>query len=89
MKNYFCYDPNGSGITFHETEEEARKEAVSVLDAEAEGAVEGWSEEVTEICWGKIQQRVMEKNRRPVTPDDYCYGQCDEVVDYELVDAGA
>lgn len=86
MKKYFSYNPNGSGFCFHDTAGDARTEAEKALDAEAEEAAEGWSEEVTDICWGEVRQGVVEKNRRKATEEDCCYPDCDEFVEYAIED---
>jgi hypothetical protein len=56
---FFSYDPNGSGFRFHETEEEAKKEANDAFEYENGCAHDdGWSDEATDICWGKVLERV-------------------------------
>ena len=64
--------------------DEAKARADKALDMDRDEAAEGWSEEVTQICWGEVRGRVVETERRPVTPEDNL--DCDEVVDYALQD---
>jgi hypothetical protein len=59
MLRFFSYSPNGSGLEFHATAEEAQAEAESQLDEERDLAGEGWSEEVGSICWGEVRQRAV------------------------------
>lgn len=80
---FFSYD-HEDGIEFHETAEEAKARAEKALDMDRDEAAEGWSEEVTQICWGEVRGRVVETERRPVTPEDNL--DCDEVVDYAMQD---
>lgn len=81
-KMFFSWDPNGDGFETHFTEEEAKAAAQSALDAEADQASEGWSENVEEICWGKLHGSVFETSRGPA-PEGSGF---DELVTYEIQD---
>ena len=80
---YFSYDPNGDGFTIHNNADEAQKAAENALAEEEKNCVDqGWSDEVTQICWGEIIQHVTESNRRPSDNKQFS-----EYVDYNLVKA--
>lgn len=57
--DYFCYDPE-TGFETHNTTEGAKQAAEDAIDYYRDHADEGWSEEVTGVCWGKILQRTVE-----------------------------
>ncbi len=61
---WFSYDDE-HGFETHATEEEARKAAAESLDMYRDDAYEGWDEGVTNVCWGRIRQCVVELSRRP------------------------
>jgi hypothetical protein len=88
MKAYFSYDPNGDGFCRHDTADAAKDAAEQALEYEKKEAKEGWSEEVTGICWGKLCQGIKELSRRPVTEEDCCCGtpDYDEIVEFGLVE---
>lgn len=90
VKNgFFSNDPNGSGFNFHDTAEEAQQEAQAALECEQGLAGDGWSEEVTCICWGKVQATVQETSRRNRTEEDtHTAPNIDEIVEYELLPPG-
>jgi hypothetical protein len=80
---YFSYDPNGDGFSLHKTAEDAKKAAETALNEEAINAGDdGWSDEVTQICWGEIKEVAVESNRRPSDNKHFS-----EYVDYNLVKA--
>ena len=57
MKRFFSHDPQGHGIQFHDTAEEAKKEAEAALEAYREDASDnGWDESAAEVCWGEVRQ---------------------------------
>lgn len=57
MKRFFSYDPQGNGIQFHDTAEEAEKAAEDALDVYREDASDnGWDENAGDICWGEVRQ---------------------------------
>lgn len=84
---FFSYVPE-EGFELHSTEDGARDRAGKFLDAARLDAVtEGWPEDVIEICWGELRERVQEIGRRQATeedclPDDF---DSDEVVAYALL----
>ena len=80
---FFSYD-HEDGIEFHKTAEEAKLRAMKSLDLDRDYSDEGWSEEVTQICWGEVKGSVVETMRRPVNEEDNL--DCGEVADYELRD---
>lgn len=83
---YFSYCPE-DGIELHETAEQAAEAAQYYLDQEREEACEGWADNVDQICWGELKQRVVETMRRPRTDEDtFISSDCDTVVDYDLID---
>ena len=55
---YFSYDVE-DGFQTYDTEEEARNAAIESLELER-GWAQGveWSDDVEEICWGEISERV-------------------------------
>jgi len=64
-QNWFSYDP-GDGFEFHPNEEEAKLRCETALDHYRADAVDGWDEEVGQICYGRITNQVVmlwEKNR--------------------------
>ena len=87
-QRYFSYSCE-EGIAFHPTETKAKEAAEQYLHDEREQACEGWSEEVEEICWGEVKGRVVEVFRRPREESDtFVSSDCDEIVDYALLDVG-
>lgn len=96
---WFSYDP-GDGYETHDTEAEARERAEKALQYERDEAGDGWNEEVTQIAWGKVIQRVEEKWRKHKPPPDQIdedgydeegnnWSQFDELVEYHLCPNGA
>lgn len=84
MSLFFSYDPNLFGMEFHKEESDARDRANEALGFEKEDSSCGWSETVNEICWGEVNEIVVEKSRTKV-PQDHCLeGLFDELVDYGL-----
>ena len=84
-KLWFCYDPNGDGLTTYATAPEAKAAAEGALESERDNAPEGWSEDVHEICWGRLHGYIAQTECRPATPEDNT--DADEYWDFELVDA--
>lgn len=83
---WFCVDSCGTVETF-ETEAMARGAAEAALEDERDCASEGWSEEVTNIMWGKVYGVVQQTYCRPRTDDDVGVdSSCDEVADYHMQD---
>ena len=86
VQKWFAVDSCGD-VDHFDTAAEAKQAAVSALDCERDMASEGWSEEVTNIIWGRIIGKVEETYRRLRTEDDHFVSpDCDEVVDYEVLD---
>lgn len=82
---WFSYDPHGDGMEFHPTAEDAKKCADAALEMERTWADDGWNDDVGDICWGRIYERTVETERRPVTDDDAVNrASVDEFVDYAL-----
>ena len=92
---WFSFDPGGSGMEFHDTEEAARKEAEEAFEFYKGEAPDGWFEEVESVCWGEVRQRVTEKKRieKPadaeIDEDGYDkdgnnWQQHDTIVEYNL-----
>jgi hypothetical protein len=81
IPRFFSYDPNGSGLTVHETAEAAKQEATEAFDGERDQAIDGWSDEVTQICWGELRGAVEETSREETPGGDFDYR-----VEYALVD---
>lgn len=91
---WFSYDPT-YGFETHDTEEAAQSQAEKVMaDFKDDAAGDGWDEEVTQICWGKVIQRAEETMRKKRPPEDQLdcgvdkdgtiWGEWDEIVDYDL-----
>ena len=78
---WFSYD-DCEGFKTHKTEEEAREFAQGSLDSERDSCRwnEEWSDEVNEICWGKVIEKVVETKWEPAPPES----EFDEYVDYGL-----
>lgn len=81
---YFSYDPE-CGFDFHNTADEAKKQAESHLDDARDMACDGWPETTDQICWGEIRGQVTEVSRRQVEEDDCVPSGIDEIVVYELL----
>ncbi|MFA5355281.1 MAG: hypothetical protein WC302_00885 [Candidatus Paceibacterota bacterium] len=81
---YFSYDPNGLGLSYHDSADEAKAAAENAIEQERENCDDdpGWSENVNEICWGIVQEVATEGERKP---DET--GKHDYIVDYTLKEA--
>ena len=86
MDRFFSYCPECQFET-HATAEEAAKAADDHLEHFREEAPDGWSEEVTSVCWGEIRATVEETERRPYNPEtDFGIDPaCECVVDYGVL----
>lgn len=81
---YFSYC-NDCGFDTHATAAEAETSADEHLDHYRDDAPDGWSDDVTAICWGEIKGTVQETERRMFDPEtDIAQGICEEGV--EMVD---
>jgi len=89
---YFVWDDN-TGFDLYGSEEEARKVAQETLDEYTAEAGDGWAEEATNLCWGKLVGRVVETKR--MSWEDHLREQgveveegeqhpFDEYIEYEL-----
>jgi hypothetical protein len=76
---WFSFDPLGDGLVVHDTEEAARSAAQEAFGFCEDESVDGWSEEVSQICWGKLSQRVVLVSSTPDTS-----GRFDSIDKYEL-----
>jgi len=83
VNKFFMFDPLG-GIKFFGTAEAARIAAEEVLELFRDESAEGWSDEVTEVCWGEVRQQVEETSRRPACAEYPAV--LDEIVDYGFKD---
>jgi hypothetical protein len=79
MMKWFSYDPE-TGIEFHETEEEAKRLAEECLDEHRNNAVDGWSEDVYQLCWGEIKESTDRVSCKPAPEDS----EFDEMWEFEL-----
>jgi hypothetical protein len=78
---YFCYSPNGFGVEFFDTKEEAQSRAEWNFEQERIYAGDGWDENVDEICWGKVIQKVERTSCKEAPPDS----DFDEIWEYDLL----
>lgn len=70
----------------HATAEEARAKAQESLDYCRDEAGDGWPEEVTSICWGRVYGEVQETERRKRTDEDVMVAAtCEGIVEYALL----
>ena len=78
---WFSYDPEGDGFDFHDSEEEAKAKATRGFELTCEYAgSDGWPENPTDICWGRVIERATEVSRKTAEPGS----QFDEITDYAL-----
>lgn len=86
MDQFFSFSQE-EGLTVHETALAAQAAAQCEIDLQREDAAEGWSEAVSDICWGVLRQRAVEKTlTKPNMPDSDGAGAL-EPVDYVLQDS--
>lgn len=52
-QRFVVFDPE-DGPEWFETADAAKAHAETILEAERDKSVDGWNEEVTEICWGEF-----------------------------------
>lgn len=79
--NFFSYDPLNDGLQFHETLEQAQNKADESLKLYRHKASDGWPEDITEICWGEVCERVELISTDPA-PEGSSF---DTIDDYALV----
>lgn len=78
---YFCNDQLGDGFTLHKTPEDARAKAEEALDYCRDAASDdGWPEETSWICWGRVEQQVTLIHSEPDTS-----GRFDAIEDYGFI----
>ncbi len=85
---FFGYCPDGGFETF-ETKKEAIEYAQESIDHFRDEACEGWSEEVSGVCWGEIKQETVkfdEKTNEEAAKDGiFISDASDGYCDYKLV----
>jgi len=87
MAKFFSYCPD-AGFETHDTVEEAKKAADDSIDYFRDNAVDGWSEEVDQVCWGEVKEQSTVGNQR--SKEDAAKegivvsSACDYVCDYAL-----
>lgn len=83
---YFSYDCD-NGYEEHDTAEQARAEAERALDWHRDQAryEDGWSEDVTSVCWGEVLERVAETDRGETDGDEEEGIEPETWADYGLV----
>ncbi|MBI5611293.1 MAG: hypothetical protein HY902_20635 [Deltaproteobacteria bacterium] len=94
VKSWFCRTPEG--FELFETAAEAARTAQTALDFERGMADDGWSDEVTCICWGQVFQVATACDFKAVCTDDDCDDpdhdhvnvSMDETCDYQLMEPG-
>lgn len=82
---FFSYCPE-NGFETHETAALAKEAAEANLEPFADEAVDGWSEQVDQICWGEIKGTCQVISRRPIDPESGRESQFTEIIDYGIVD---
>lgn len=80
---FFMFEPD-SGFETYKTAEEARAAAEEAIDYYRGDAVDGWPDEVSQICWGEIKQESQQTGLRPREEGDP--GSCEMICDYALTD---
>ncbi|QHJ79642.1 MAG: hypothetical protein [Caudoviricetes sp.] len=73
---YFTYSSD-HGFDEYKTEEEAKQAAEGMIQ---DFLVDGWSEEVTSVCWGKIEQHAVMANKRKAPKSSEFSYICDYVL---------
>lgn len=81
---WFCYD--GAYMEFFDRPELAKAKAEENLaDCRKDAAIEGWSEDTEEICWGKVMGKVAVISERPTEEDDCVDDWFETVAEMELI----
>lgn len=83
IHRFFMYDPE-SGFETYETAEQAKSAAEDAIDWYRGEAVDGWSDEVEQVCWGEIKQDSQQVGLRPREEGDK--SGCEMICDYQLSD---
>ena len=83
---WFCID-SCNDVELFNSEEKAKAAAQAALDCERDDCGDtGWSEDVTNIMWGKVLGRCELEFERPRTDEDVMVpSDFDTVSDYHLV----
>jgi hypothetical protein len=76
---HFCYGPNG-GFELYETYEEAVKGAEEELDIERDQAGDGWSDEVSNVCVGRLTHHTVQADKKDAPEGS----DLDYICDYKL-----
>lgn len=89
LKSGDCFFSYGSehGFEWHKTAKGAAENAEAAIDDYRGDACDGWSEEVSSICWGVIMQSSTMVGERPRTEDDCVDSAIDTICDYALLPA--
>lgn len=77
---FFGYDP-GCGFELFETEEQAKQYAEDAIAEYRGESCDGWSEEVDQVCWGKLSQYTVMCDKQPSSNPEFSY-----YCDYQLKD---
>jgi hypothetical protein len=77
---FFGYDPE-CGFELFETEEQAKQYAEDAIAEYRGESCDGWSEEVDQVCWGKLSQHTVMCNKKPSSNPEFSY-----YCDYKLKD---
>lgn len=94
MSKYFSFYPEENEFETHDTLQQAKDSAEKSLEFESENAHEyGWSESVTDICYGEIlgsPTECMRQNRKDFTQEEWdemgYSNEWDTVVNYGISD---
>ncbi len=79
---WFSYDPEGDGFVFHDSEEQAKARATREFEVACDyAASDGWGEDPTHICWGRVMERATEVSRKKAEAGS----QFDEIIDYKML----
>ena len=76
---FFFYDPQ-LGFEVHDTLEEAASAAQEAIDYHRDNAGDGWSEDVTQVCYGEVRGHTVMCDKRPATEGS----ALDYICDYRL-----
>lgn len=69
VQRFFMYDPD-SGFEIYPTAEQAKSAAEEAIDYYRGDAIDGWPDEVAQVCWGEIKQESQQTGLRPREEDD-------------------
>lgn len=80
---WFSYD--GNSFELHDDPQKAKDAADRALGYCTDEAVEGWPEETTSICWGRVVQKAEIVSERPRTGADAVDSCIDLIQEIEMV----